>query len=63
MIIADTGFWLALADEKDAYHQMANQAFQTYDKLWFDRKGVPAQVQFIPNYSQNLFLGFWPPIA
>lgn len=72
MIIADTGFWLALADEKDAYHQTANQAFQTYDEplittwpvmtetcyLLLDRKGVPAQVQFIHNYSQSLFTVF-----
>lgn len=72
MIIADTGFWLALADEKDTYHQTANQAFQSYDEplittwpvmtetcyLLLDRKGVPAQVQFIRNYSQNFFSVF-----
>lgn len=32
MIIADTGFWLVLSDEKDSYHQAANQAFQTHDE-------------------------------
>lgn len=25
MIIADTGFWLALANRKDRYHQLATQ--------------------------------------
>jgi len=72
MIIADTGFWLALADQKDLYHNAANQAFQAYDEplittwpvmaetcyLLLDRKGVSAQVQFIRNYSQNLFTVF-----
>jgi hypothetical protein len=40
MIIADIDFWLALSDEKDSYHQAANQAFQTYDDplitTWLD---------------------------
>ncbi len=26
MIIADTGFWLALANDRDQYHQQAKQA-------------------------------------
>ena len=30
MIIADTGFWLALADDRDKYHRAANQALKTY---------------------------------
>lgn len=69
MIIVDTGFWLALADEKDTYHQVAVQAFQKYDEalittwpvmsetcyLLLVRKGVQAQVKFIENYTQNLF--------
>ena len=72
MIIADTGFWLALADERDSYHDTANQAFQTYDEslittwpvmtetcyLLLERKGASAQVQFIRNYSQMLFTVF-----
>jgi predicted nucleic acid-binding protein len=72
MIITDTGFWLALIDEKDAYHPAANQAFQTYDEplittwavmtetcyLLLDRKGVQAQLKFIDGYSQNLFAVF-----
>ena len=69
MIIADTGFWLALSDTKDRYHKAANHAFQTYDEplmttwpvmtetcyLLLDRKGVQAQVKFISNYHQGLF--------
>lgn len=72
MIIADTGFWLALADEKDKYHPAANQAFQTHDEdlittwpvmtetcyLLLTRKGVQAQIKFIENYQQNLFQVF-----
>lgn len=72
MIIADTGFWLALADHKDTYHQAANQAFQKYDEplittwpvmtetcyLLLKRKGVQAQVKFINSYNQNLFSVF-----
>ncbi|MGK7888725.1 MAG: type II toxin-antitoxin system VapC family toxin [Leptolyngbyaceae cyanobacterium] len=72
MIIADTGFWLALADQKDIYHYAADQAFQNYDEplittwpvmaetcyLLLDRKGVVAQVQFVRNYNQNLFTVF-----
>jgi predicted nucleic acid-binding protein len=72
MIIADTGFWLALADQKDSHHHAAHQAFQTHDEtlittwpvmtetcyLLLDRKGVQAQVKFINNYHQNLFSVF-----
>lgn len=72
MIIADTGFWLALADDKDKYHQAANQAFQSYNEdlittwsvmtetcyLLLVRKGVQAQIRFIQNYQQDLFQVF-----
>lgn len=72
MIIADTGFWLALSDTRDSYHKAANQAFQTHNEplittwpvmtetsyLLLDRKGVPAQVQFIKNYHKGLFSMF-----
>lgn len=72
MIIVDTGFWLALADEKDTYHQSANQTFQRYDEplittwpvmtetchLLLARKGVQAQLKFIDGYRQNLFTVF-----
>lgn len=72
MIIVDTGFWLALADKKDTYHQVAVQVFQKYDEplittwpvmsetcyLLLVRKGVQAQVKFIESYTQNLFTIF-----
>ena len=72
MIIADTGFWLALADRKDIYHEAAHQAFQKYDEplittwpvmtetcyLLLSRKGAIAQIRFINSYSQNLFTVF-----
>lgn len=72
MIIADTGFRLALIDEKDTYHEAADRAFQTYNEplittwavmtetcyLLLDRKGVQAQLKFINSYSQNLFTVF-----
>jgi predicted nucleic acid-binding protein len=70
MIIADTGFWLALADNRDEYHQAANQALQTYENeplittwpvmtetcyLLLVRKGVQVQLKFIDNYQQERF--------
>lgn len=72
MIITDTGFWLALADDRDKYHQAANKALQTYSEplittwpvmteacyLLLVRKGVQAQVKFIENYRQDLFQVF-----
>lgn len=72
MIIVDTGFWLALSDQKDTYHQVADRAFQQYDEplittwpvmsetcyLLLVRKGVQAQVKFIESYTQNLFTVF-----
>lgn len=72
MIIVDTGFWLALADQKDTYHATANQAFQTYDEplittwpvmtetchLLLMRKGIDAQIKFINSYNHNFFKVF-----
>lgn len=72
MIIVDTGFWLALVDQKDTYHQAADQAFQICDEplittwpvmtetcyLLLNRKGVQSQLKFIDNYSRNLFTVF-----
>lgn len=72
MIIADTGFWLALADDKDTYHQAASQALQKHNEplittwpvmtetcyLLLTRKGVKAQVTFIRSYHQKLFTVF-----
>ena len=69
MIIADTGFWLALLDKKDTYHHQADQALQQYDEplittwcvitetcyLLLNRKGVQTQIKFINNLNQGLF--------
>jgi len=33
MIIVDTGFWLALVDQKDTYHEAAKQALGEYQKV------------------------------
>jgi hypothetical protein len=32
MIIVDTGFWLALIDQKDTYHERAKQALKKYNE-------------------------------
>ncbi len=69
MIIADTGFCLALLDKKDTYHHQADQALQKYDEplittwcvitetcyLLLNRKGVKTQIKFINNLNQGLF--------
>jgi predicted nucleic acid-binding protein len=33
MIIVDTGFWVALVDQKDTYHERAKQALKQYLSL------------------------------
>jgi hypothetical protein len=72
MIVADTGFWLALLDKKDSYHQQAKQALKKYDEpiittwcvitetcyLLLTRKGVQTQIKFINQLHQGLFSVF-----
>jgi uncharacterized protein len=72
MIIVDTGFWLALIDKKDNYHDIAKQALKKYNEplittwcvitetcyLLLTRKGVEAQVTFINSLKQELFTIF-----
>ena len=69
MIIADTGFWLALLDQNDRYHTAAKHALQQYDEdlitTWcvitetcyflLNRKGVNTQTTFINSINQGLF--------
>lgn len=69
MIIVDTGFWLALADRRDAYHERAKRALQRYDEplittwcvmtetchLLLSRKGIDAQVRFIESLEAGVF--------
>ena len=72
MIIVDTGFWLALADQKDTYHQRSKQTLKQYNEtlittwcvvtetcyLLLTRKGVKAQTAFINSLNQGLFTVF-----
>lgn len=72
MIIADTGFWLALANRQDSYHSQAIQALtQVQEPLittWpvvtetchflLKRLGTSAQERFILNLSQEAFIIF-----
>ena len=72
MIVVDTGFWLALVDQKDTYHQRAKQTLKQYNEtlittwcvvtetcyLLLTRKGVKAQTAFINSLNQGLFTVF-----
>jgi hypothetical protein len=72
MVIVDTGFWLALVDKKDTYHEAAKQALKKYNEplittwcvitetcyLLLPRKGVKTQVAFINSLYQGLFTVF-----
>ncbi|MFM8342269.1 MAG: type II toxin-antitoxin system VapC family toxin [Methylomonas sp.] len=69
MIIADTGFWLALGDKRDKHHQRANLFAKTCKErmittqavmtevchLLLVRKGVEAQLQFMEMYRLGAF--------
>jgi predicted nucleic acid-binding protein len=69
MIIADTGFWIALADKKDKHHQVANafvkncseRLITTYPvitevcHLSLERQGIKAQLNFIKMYQLGAF--------
>lgn len=69
MIIVDTGFWLALADQRDNYHQPAKKALKRYDEplittwcvmtetchLLLNRKGIDAQTRFIQSAENGTF--------
>jgi len=69
MIIADTGFWLALGDKKDKYHQQANDFAKTSSErfistypvitetchLLLSRQGIDAQLHFVKMYQLGVF--------
>jgi hypothetical protein len=69
MIIADTGFWLALADQQDTHHQTARQKLREIDErlittwcvvtetcyLLLKRKGVLAQSKFMESLTNGAF--------
>ncbi|HBC42646.1 MAG TPA: VapC toxin family PIN domain ribonuclease [Pseudanabaena sp.] len=72
MIIADTGFWLALADQQDTHHQAARQKLREIDEqlittwcvvtetcyLLLKRKGVLAQSKFMESLANGAFETF-----
>ena len=72
MIIADTGFWVALIDNKDSYHQKADQALKKYNEplittwpvmtetcyLLLRNKSARVASNFIQNFGHGLFYVF-----
>jgi hypothetical protein len=72
MIIADTGFWVALANENDKFYTIAVQKLSTITEplittwpvmtevchLLLKRQGVSAELSFMRSYQQGAFLIF-----
>jgi uncharacterized protein len=72
MIIADTGFWVALIDQQDRYHAKAEQALQNYNEplittwpvmtetcyLLQRNQGASVASSFIQSFGQGLFSVF-----
>jgi len=72
VIIADTGFWVALANDADQYHQLAIDKLGKLDEplittwpvltevchLLLKRRGIEAELGFIRSYHQGAFLVF-----
>jgi len=72
MVIADTGFWLALANRKDAYHAAARTAYRGLSEplvttwpvmtetchLLVARLGTEAQIRFVRSFSEGAFQVF-----
>ncbi|GAB4293356.1 MAG: PIN domain-containing protein [Oscillatoriaceae cyanobacterium] len=68
MIIVDTGFWVALANKNDNYHEAAKKSFSKYNEplitTWCvvtetcyflqSRRGVAASITFITAISEGL---------
>jgi predicted nucleic acid-binding protein len=69
MIIVDTGFWLALIDENDRYHQKSVTALQKYNEplittwcvvtettyLLLSRLGIQTAINFVESLNQGFF--------
>jgi uncharacterized protein len=69
MVIVDTGFWLALADQQDTHHKPAKHTLQQISEplittwcvvtetcyMLLKRKGVPAQAAFMTSISNGAF--------
>ena len=72
MIIADTGFWLALANRKDKHHRLAARFLDSLGEplittwpvmaetchLLLHRVGLSAQQRFMENYASGNFSVF-----
>jgi len=72
MVIADTGFWLALANRNDAFHVAARVAYQKLTEplittwpvmtetchLLVTRVGVAAQIKFVQSFVEGAFQVF-----
>ncbi|MDM8564848.1 PIN domain-containing protein [Candidatus Halobeggiatoa sp. HSG11] len=72
MIIADTGFWVALADDADQHHKLAISKLEYLKEplittwpvltevchLLLKRRGIDAELGFIRSYHQGAFLVF-----
>ncbi|WP_150047512.1 MULTISPECIES: type II toxin-antitoxin system VapC family toxin [Methylomonas] len=69
MIIADSGFWIALADKNDKHHAKADAAAKSLDEslittfpvmtevchILLKRRGVAAQLSFMQMYQLGAF--------
>ena len=69
MIIADTGFWLALANRKDRHHDRARERLASLDEplvatwpvvtetcyLLLDRLGTVSQQNFLRSFAGGAF--------
>ena len=64
MIIADTGFWLALANRKDQYHQLANRKLNQLKESLITTHPVITETCYLlldrlGNYAQCNFIKMW----
>ena len=71
MVLADTGYWLALANSRDRWHEAAVAATRRLDEdlvvtwpvitetchLLLSRLGVHAELRFIDQMSRNVICG------
>ncbi|MBI2340264.1 MAG: PIN domain-containing protein [Deltaproteobacteria bacterium] len=72
MVIADTGFWLALANSNDQHHERAKKILPRLDEplvttwpvvtetchLLLHRLGFDSQLAFVKSYNDNAFAVF-----
>jgi predicted nucleic acid-binding protein len=72
MVIADTGFWLALANRRDKIHERAKAAYVALREplvttwpvmtetchLLLTRLGNEAQLRFVKSYAEGAFQAF-----